>query len=166
VSFPFLRTLQLRTIISLIPNPITQESDNKLYNFAKSNGIALVHLECAPAGKGKKRGVPMDYPTVVMALNYMVHNVNSPVYIHCYNGGQVTSLVVACLRKLQLWNSISIFNEFINFTTNITVNDRTFVEGFNGEVDINPRDKPDWLWLGISKEQVEELPRIKVNSTS
>jgi len=166
VSFPFLRTLQLRTIISLTPNPITQESDSKLYNFAKSNGIALVHLECAQAGKGKKRGVPMDYPTLVMALNYMVHNVNSPVYIHCYNGGQVTSLVVACLRKLQLWNSISIFNEFINFTTNITVNDRNFVEGFNGEVDINPRDKPDWLWMGISKEQIEDLPRIKVNSTS
>ena len=37
VNFKFLETLQLKTIISLTPNPITKETDPELYNFAKEN---------------------------------------------------------------------------------------------------------------------------------
>ena len=58
VNFKFLETLQLKTIISLTPNPITKETDPELYNFAKENQIQLIHLECAQSGKGKKRGCP------------------------------------------------------------------------------------------------------------
>lgn len=166
VSFPFLNTLQLKTIISLTPNPITVESDPNLVAFAELNNIRLVHLECAPAGKGKKRGVPIDYSTVFQALQYMIHQSQGPIYIHCLNGGQVVSMVVACLRKVQFWSSISIFNEFINFTTSITVNDRNFVEGFEGEVKVNKNDKVEWLWIGMSKGVVENHPRLKVVEVS
>lgn len=162
VSYPFLSTLQLKTIISLTPNPITEESDSGLVNFAQTNNIQLIHLECAPAGKGKKRGVPIDYSTIFHALHYMIHKSYGPVYIHCLNGGQVVSMVVACLRKLQFWSSISIFNEFINYTLNITVNDRNFVEGFEGELKINTNTKVDWLWTGMSKGVVENHPRLKL----
>ncbi|RLV94819.1 putative tyrosine-protein phosphatase OCA6 [Spathaspora sp. JA1] len=162
VNLPFLETLRLKTIISLTPNPITLETDSKLYQFAHDNKIRLIHLECAPAGKGKKRGVPLEYHTILTAINYMIHNKHQPVYVHCLNGGQVTSLLVACLRKLQFWSLISIFNEFINFTTNITVNDRSFVEGFKGEINIDPDDKVDWLWVGVSKHVIGTHPKLKV----
>ena len=166
INLTFLKTLQLKVIISLTPNPITKETDPILYEFATANNIGLIHVECAQSGKGKKRGVPMGYTTVLQALNFMIHNEFAPVYIHCLNGGQVTSLVIACLRKLQFWSSISIFNEFINFTANITVNDRSFVEGFKGELNINSEDKVDWLWVGMSKGVVGSHPRIRVNETT
>lgn len=161
-NFPFLDTLNLTTIISLTPDPITQETDPQLYEFAKEKNITLIHIECAQSGKGKKRGVPMGYTTVLEALKFMIHKQFAPVYLHCLNGGQVTSLVIACLRKLQFWSSIAIFNEFINFTTNITVNDRTFVDGFRGEISILPNDKADWLWVGLSKGVVGNHPKIRV----
>ena len=75
----------------------------------------------------------------------------------------MTSLMVACLRKLQFWSAISIFNEFINFTTNITVNDRSFVDGFHGEIHINHDDKVDWLWVGVSKHVVGHHPKFQFN---
>lgn len=162
INFPFLQTLQLKTIVLLTPEPITAESDPKLHDFAKSNNIKLVHLECAQSGKGKKRGVPMGYSTIVDALNIMVLRDLAPMYVHCLNGGQVVSLVIACLRKVQFWSSIAIFNEFINFTSNITVNDRSFVDGFKGEINIDASNKVDWLWVGMSKGVVGNHPNIKV----
>lgn len=165
INFEFLKNLRLKTIISLTPLPITAETDPKLYEFAINNNIDLIHVECAQSGKGKKRGVPMGYTTIVSVMKYIIHNEYTPVYIHCLNGGQVTSLVVACLRKLQFWSSISIFNEFINFTTNITVNDRSFVEGFKGEININPSDKADWLWVGMSEGILSSHPRIRITKS-
>lgn len=161
-NFAYLESLNLSTIISLTPDPITSETDAQLYNFAKDRKINLIHIECAQSGKGKKRGVPMGYTSVLEALKYMIHNEFAPVYLHCLNGGQVTSLVIACLRKLQFWSSIAIFNEFINYTTNITVNDRTFVDGFKGEINIQPSDKAEWLWVGLSKGVVGSHPKIRV----
>ncbi|KAK6462308.1 hypothetical protein DFJ63DRAFT_152913 [Scheffersomyces coipomensis] len=161
INFKFIKSLQIKTLLSLTPDPVTPETDAKLYEFAMKNNIRLVHVECSQSGKGKKRGVPMGYTTVIEALNYIIHNEHAPIYIHCLNGGQVTSLVVACLRRLQFWSSISIFNEFINFTTSITVNDRNFVEGFKGQININAGDKVDWLWVGMSKGVIENHPKLK-----
>ncbi|CAK9436748.1 uncharacterized protein LODBEIA_P12700 [Lodderomyces beijingensis] len=165
-NFNFLATLNLQTIISLTPEPITPATDPQLHAWAQSNQIRLIHLECASGGKGKKRSTPLDYDTAIHALNIIIHQSNSPIFIHCLNGGQITSLLVACLRKLQFWSAISIFNEFINFTTNITVNDRLFVENFGGVVEINYDDKVPWLWVGVSKHLVNSHPKLKVRDVS
>lgn len=166
VNFPFLKSLHLKTIISLTPHPITPEYDENLSGFARENNINVIHLPCALLGKGKKRGVPLGYKTVLEALDKIVHHKFAPVYIHCLNGGQVLSLVIACLRTLQFWSSIAIFNEFINFTENITLNDRSFVEGFRGEINIDPDDRVDWLWVGMSKGVVGNHPKIRVTDAS
>lgn len=163
VNFPFLHNLDLKTIVSLTPQPVTEQSDPNLFHFAHKHGIKLIHLECALLGKGKKRGVPLGYSTVLEALDLIIHRQHAPIYIHCLNGGQVTSLVVACLRKLQFWASLTIFNEFINFSTNITVNDRTFVEGFKGEINVDTNNKVDWLWVGMSNGVVNSHPMIKIH---
>lgn len=162
VNFEFLYTLQLKTILSLTPDPVTEESDSQLYKFALQNNIALVHLKCDKLGKGKKRGVPIGYSAVLEALDYMIHSSYGPVYIHCLNGSQTTSLVIACLRKLQFWSSIAIFNEFINFATNITLNDRSFVDGFKGDIKVNYQDKVEWLWAGMNRGVVGNHPSIHV----
>lgn len=162
INFPFLQTLELTTIISLTPDPITEETDPLLYEFAAKNDITLVHLECTKLGKGKKRGVPLGYREILDALQYIIHTQHAPVYIHCLNGGQVTSLVVACLRKLQYWSSIAIFNEFINFTSNITINDRSFVESFAGEIQVLSKTKVNWLWAGMSRGVVNNHPNLRI----
>ena len=165
INFSFLESLKLKTIISLTPEPIDELTDPSLYKFASEHNIQLVHIECAHSGKGKKRGVPMGYTTILEALSFIIHDTFAPVYFHCLNGGQVTSLVVACLRKIQFWSSIAIFNEFINFTSNMTVNDRSFVDGFRGEVMYQPEDKVKWLWVGISKGVIGSHPTIKVTES-
>lgn len=165
INFPFLLSLNLKTIISLTPEPINRETDKALFEFAEQRNIKLIHLECARSGKGKKRGVPMGYTTVLEALDYMIHQENAPIYVHCLNGGQVTSLLIACLRKLQFWSSIAIFNEFINFTTSITLNDRSFVYGFRGEIGVRSDSKCEWLWEGLSKGIVKSHPNIRVTET-
>lgn len=160
VNFAFLASLNIKTIVSLTPDPIDNKTDENLYKFAEEQGIRLVHIECAQSGKGKKRGVPMGYTAVLQALDLMIHEQNSPLYIHCLNGGQVSSLIVACLRKVQFWSSIAIFNEFINYTTSITVNDRSFVDGFEGVIEVNNNDKVTWLWMGLSKGIISSHPSI------
>lgn len=166
VNLAFLRTLQLKTIISLTPEPISPESDPTLFEFCESYNVQLVHFEVGLGGKGKKRAVPIGYHDVLDVLHYIVHSTYAPIYVHCVNGGQITSLVVACLRKLQFWSSITIFNEFIDFTTNITVNDRTFVEGFSGEIHMDPQDKPLWLWAGFGHGVAASHPTLRIIETS
>lgn len=164
INFPFLQSLQLKTIISLTPEPITPQTDAKLCQFIKDNNIQLIHIECEKLGKGKKRGVPLGYTAVLTAIDYIIHSQHSPIYIHCLNGGQVTSLLVACLRKLQFWSSLTIFNEFINFTTNITVNDRSFVDNFQGDIVVDPNYKVEWLWNGMSRGVVNGHPKLKIHN--
>lgn len=164
INFLFLQSLNLKTILSLTPDPVTEKTDPKLYAFAQKNNIRLVHLECEKLGKGKKRGVPLGYSTVLEAIDYIIHCQHSPIYIHCLNGGQVTSLIIACLRKLQFWTTLTIFNEFINFTSNITLNDRSFVEGFRGDIKVDTADKVKWLWNGMSTGVVKNHPMLKVHN--
>lgn len=161
VNFSFLVSLKIKTIISLTPDPIDLDSDPGLYTFSESQGIQLVHIECAQSGKGKKRGVPMGYTAVLQALDLIIHKQHAPVFIHCLNGGQVTSLIVACLRKVQFWSSIAIFNEFINYTTSITAIDRAFVDGFEGEIEVDDEDKADWLWQGLNRGITSSHPSLK-----
>ena len=104
----------------------------------------------------------MGHTEVLQAVELVIHKKNAPVYIHCLNGGQVTSLFVACLRKLQFWSSIAIFNEFINFTSSITVNDRSFVESFKGEIHVVESERVDWLWAGMNRGVVGNHPHIRV----
>lgn len=63
INFRFLKRLQLKTIVSLTPDPITPETDEALYQFAQEEGITLIHIECSKEGGGKrkKRDVPIDY---------------------------------------------------------------------------------------------------------
>lgn len=163
INFPFLEGLKLKTIVSLIPKPVTMESDPKLYQFAMENNIRLVHLECEKLGKGKKRGVPIGYSTVLEAIDLIIHGQHSPIYIHCLNGGQVTSLIIACLRKLQFWSSLTIFNEFIGFASNITLNDRNFLEGFKGDIEVDSVNKVSWLWNGMSSGVLGSHPLLKIH---
>lgn len=83
------------------------------------------------------------------------------IYIYCNNGGQITSLVIACLRKLQLWSNVSIFDEFICYSESANHNDRSFVEQFIPNIEINRSEKIEWLWRGLNESVILNHPSLK-----
>lgn len=85
---------------------------------------------------------------------------NTPIYIHCLDGANVTGIVVMCLRKLQNWNLSTIFTEFSRFTraNYIASAESEFVETFKAEIEIGSKI-PQWLWQG---ERCAKHPTLKL----
>ncbi len=69
INHKFLKRLKLKTIVSLIPKPITEESDPILWKFCHDEGIMLIHIVAGVQdGKGKKRSVPLTNESVIETL--------------------------------------------------------------------------------------------------
>ncbi|KAL9550925.1 hypothetical protein MBANPS3_004499 [Mucor bainieri] len=152
----FLKRLRLKTILSLIPDKLMPE----MQEFCEENNINLLHLT---VDKMKEDNIPLTYNKTLMALQaskgqavlikilqLMIDPENHPLYIHCLDGADVTGLVIACLRKLQMWSISSALGEFVRnlHTSVISSEEFEFVENFkNFEVTI-PMTLPLWLWGG------------------
>ncbi|KAI9251552.1 tyrosine phosphatase family-domain-containing protein [Sporodiniella umbellata] len=152
----FLKRLQLKTILSLIPEKLTPE----MQQFCLENNIQMIYLK---VDKMKEDNIPLTYNKTLMALQFIIDPNNHPLYIHCLDGADVTGLVIACLRKLQMWNSTSALNEFSrNLHTNIISSEEfEFIENFkNFEVTI-PMTLPLWLWGGEVKFRKHSSLRLK-----
>ncbi|KAI8979201.1 protein-tyrosine phosphatase, partial [Mycotypha africana] len=101
----FLKRLRLKTILSLIPDKLTPE----IQEFCEENNINIFHLT---VDKMKEDNIPLTYNKTLLALQIMIDPNNLPLYVHCLDGADVTGLVVACLRKLQMWGVSSAMEEF------------------------------------------------------
>lgn len=152
INLPFLETLRLKYIVSLTPEPLT--NDNVMASFCTDKEIQTLHIECSNEKKSKtkvkrkKKQVPIEYDVVVQCVQFLIDKRHYPCYIHCTNGELVTSLVVACLRKLSYWSTVSIFNEYLTYTSSINIHERSFIENFNLEIEINDldmKDKVPWI---------------------
>ncbi|ODV87973.1 hypothetical protein CANARDRAFT_193178 [[Candida] arabinofermentans NRRL YB-2248] len=164
INYPYIKTLHLKTMIALMPDEITMENDPSLYSFCSKNNINLIHIEInnSTKDKGKKRGIPIEQEQVLKILEIVLDKDNDPTFIFCVNGGQITSLVIACLRKLQFWSSVSIYNEFVNYSSTINHNDRIFIENFKAKLKLPRNDKRvDWIWNGLSSKMIETHPNMK-----
>ncbi|KAI8388070.1 tyrosine phosphatase family-domain-containing protein [Radiomyces spectabilis] len=139
----FLKRLKLKTILSLIPDKLVPE----MQEFCEQQNIHMLHLTI---DKMKEDNIPLSYNKTLMALQIIIDPTNHPIYIHCLDGADVTGLVIACLRKLQMWSTSSAMVEFArNLHTNVVAPEEfEFVENFkNFEVTI-PITIPNWLWGG------------------
>jgi tyrosine-protein phosphatase OCA6 len=65
----------------------------------------------------------------------MINRVHQPIYVHCLNGSEITSLVVACLRKLQCWSVSSTMAEFGRFCL-VSPAHTSFIETFHLEIEV------------------------------
>jgi tyrosine-protein phosphatase OCA6 len=65
----------------------------------------------------------------------MINRVHQPIYVHCLNGSEVTSLVIACLRKLQCWSVSSTMAEFGRFCL-VRPAHTSFIETFHAEIEV------------------------------
>ncbi|KAG5360344.1 putative tyrosine-protein phosphatase OCA6 [Yarrowia sp. B02] len=182
----FLQRLRLKTIVSLTPKPI----EGPFAEWAEENDITVIHIPAAPEGKAyktlfedpetqakekekkktekkearktkkKTRTLPINYEVAIEAIGYMINADCQPTYIHCLNGSEVTSLVVACLRKLSFWSSVSITGEYVGFAQLSATADR-FIEDFKAEIEI-PANPVPWMWRGLSIGVVKRHPTLKI----
>jgi Tyrosine phosphatase family len=94
----------------------------------------------------------------------MIHRVHLPLYVHCLNGSEVVSLVIACLRKLQCWSISSTMAEFGRYCL-VKPAHTSFIETFHLEIEI-PRFCPRWLFRGIGPKGrdgvIPEHPTLKL----
>ncbi|KAL3521905.1 hypothetical protein ACH5RR_014739 [Cinchona calisaya] len=124
-NFPFLRTLGLRSIIYLCPEPYPVANAE----FLKANGIRLFQFGI----EGSKEpfvNIPED--SIREALEVVLDEKNRPLLIHCKRGKHRTGCLVGCLRKLQKWCLTSIFDEYQRYAADkARVSDQRFIELFD-----------------------------------
>nr|XP_027086882.1 probable tyrosine-protein phosphatase DSP4 isoform X1 [Coffea arabica] len=123
-NFSFLRTLGLRSIIYLCPEPYPVANAE----FLKANGIRLFQFGI----EGSKEpfvNIPED--SIREALEIVLDEKNRPLLMHCKRGKHRTGCLVGCLRKLQRWCLTSIFDEYQRFAADkARVSDQRFIELF------------------------------------
>ncbi|BAT83530.1 hypothetical protein LR48_Vigan03g040100 [Vigna angularis] len=124
-NFPFLQTLNLRSIIYLCPEPYPEEN----LEFLRSQNIRLFQF----AIEGKTDiSTPILKDSIMDALKVLIDVRNHPVLIHCKRGKHRTGCLVGCLRKLQNWCLSSVFEEYQRFAgAKSRTMDLTFIEMFD-----------------------------------
>ncbi|KAI3783753.1 hypothetical protein L1987_42839 [Smallanthus sonchifolius] len=104
-NFPFLETLQLRSIIYLCPEPYPEEN----LEFLKANNIRLFQFGIDGT---KELSIDVLRNIITEALNLLIDVRVHPVLIHCKRGKHRTGCVVGSLRKLQNWCLSSVLEEY------------------------------------------------------
>ncbi|KAJ8512806.1 hypothetical protein OPV22_003240 [Ensete ventricosum] len=124
-NFGFLRTLRLRSVLCLCPEPYPEAN----LEFLRENGIRLFQFGIENR-KEPFANIPED--TIREALKVVLDVRNRPLLIHCKRGKHRTGCVVGCLRKLQRWCLTSIFDEYRRFAAaKARISDQRFIERFD-----------------------------------
>jgi tyrosine-protein phosphatase SIW14 len=142
-NFDFLQSLQLKTIITLVPEEIPED----YREFMKSAGIQhfQVHIN---ANKGAVRVQSCD---INRALNLVLDRTNHPILIHCNKGKHRTGCVVATVRRIQGLDIEAIRHEYHTYADpKARFWDEVFFEHF----DVNTV-----MWLARKENWV--LPEIQ-----
>lgn len=106
-NFPFLKSLNLRSIIYLCPEPYPEEN----LEFLRINNIKLFQFGI----DGTKEPSAMSSSAITEALKVITDVRNHPVLIHCKRGKHRTGCLVGCLRKLQNWCMSAVVEEYKHF---------------------------------------------------
>ncbi|KAJ3270690.1 hypothetical protein HDV01_007514 [Terramyces sp. JEL0728] len=139
-NFSFLKKLQLKSILTLILEDYPDQ--NKV--FLKENNINLFQFGVA-GNKEPFVDIPVD--KISKALTVILDVRNHPLLIHCNKGKHRTGCLVGCLRKVQHWSYVSIFEEYRMFSHPKSRSmDQQFIELFDtSQVRASPDYLPDWM---------------------
>ncbi|KAK1423967.1 hypothetical protein QVD17_19278 [Tagetes erecta] len=125
VNFSFIKTLGLRSIVYLCPEPYPVHN----VEFLKANRIHLFQFGIEGT---KEPFVNIPEMTIREALKVVLDVNNHPLLIHCKRGKHRTGCVVGCLRKIQRWCLTSIFDEYQRFAAaKARISDQRFMELFD-----------------------------------
>ncbi|WVO16284.1 hypothetical protein L204_103959 [Cryptococcus depauperatus] len=109
-NLAFVSRLGLKTIILLRKKAL--KSDEALSLWAKREGVSVVWIEAEEMGDEK---LGIGKADVGQVLKLVLNPTLYPLYIADVDGKSHTTLVIACLRKLQGWHMESVINEICRF---------------------------------------------------
>ncbi|CAO1614424.1 unnamed protein product [Sympodiomycopsis kandeliae] len=125
--FPFLKTLGLKSVLTLI----LEEYPEQNTNFLDEEGITFFQYGI-PGNKEPFVSIPSD--KIASALLTILDYRNHPMLIHCNKGKHRTGCLIGCLRKLQNWSLTIIFDEYRRFSfPKSRAMDQEFIELFDVE---------------------------------
>lgn len=130
-NFSFLKSLKLKTILTLVPEPFPPE----YVEFMEANGIRQ-EVVLIPANK---ETIKIDSPVMIKALGVVLDKANHPILIHCNKGKHRTGCVVACFRKIQGESLDGVLTEYHAYADpKARILDEIFIKDF---------DERTLLWL-------------------
>ena len=142
--------MKLKTIISLIP----EKPVNDIIEFTKKYEININHFKVS----AWKETNSINEEQMNQILELLIDSRNSPIYIHCLDGGNVTSQVIMCLRKLQNYDMKSIFDEAKKYTEKISDDEKNFLKNYKGTIKVVEEENiQSWLyepWWKSNSEMV------------
>ncbi|WFD22538.1 protein-tyrosine-phosphatase [Malassezia equina] len=151
--FPFLKTLGLRSVLTLILEDYPEQN----IQFLDENGIRFFQYGIP----GNKEPfvqstllylTPVPGETIAAALTTILDRRNHPMLIHCNKGKHRTGCLIGCLRKMQQWSLTTIFDEYRRFSFPKSRSmDQEFIELFGEKAvwsQVDPRWLPSWSVLG------------------
>ncbi|KAI1765249.1 protein-tyrosine phosphatase [Hypoxylon sp. FL1150] len=105
-DYPFMQTLNLKTIVTLVGKELPQEYQE----FIQANGIAHDVFDMVGT---KKAVIPTE--TMQSILSIVNDRKNYPLLIHCNHGRHRTGCVIGALRKIHEWDTTSVIQEYSKF---------------------------------------------------
>lgn len=111
LNFPFLHTLNLKSIITLSPEVITGHFLSFVNDLSINNICLDSSSQTRVSGLIVEASV-ISEETVIEVLKLLSNKDNLPLLITCRTGKKLTGAVVGCLRKLQRWSLVSILEEY------------------------------------------------------
>ncbi|WFD30628.1 hypothetical protein MSPP1_001649 [Malassezia sp. CBS 17886] len=161
----FLETLHLRTIVSLTPKPI--DDDDAIRSWARTqHGGVGVHIVHVRTERPKEESGGLTREGAARAMLELLNREKLPLYVHCLDGVEATSMLVACLRKIQGWSEDSVYAELARgvhvsasrlagVPMDVPPHLAQFVERY-GQPDgvlVPPCDRiPSWLWPRLNAQ--------------
>ena len=151
-NYRFLKRLQLCSIVSLLPEEPTQD----LLDWCEANKVQCHHRHVTVF----RDEITLTHERAAELLQLVISADRQPVYLHCLDGGQVTGVIIMCLRKLQRWSMPPASNEFARFMRKGS-NDTPlqtpahvllFVSNFRPDLEFSrclPDSVPRWLAIAV-----------------
>ncbi|KPI82973.1 putative tyrosine phosphatase [Leptomonas seymouri] len=140
-NYSFLCALRLRSILYLCPEDYAESN----LKFCEENGIHVLRF---PTEGNKEPFNDISEPLMHRILGAICDTRNLPLLIHCNKGKHRTGTVVACLRHLQGWSLVSIFEEYKRFASDkARVGDQQYVELYHPIVKLTPPFVAPWVTI-------------------
>jgi tyrosine-protein phosphatase SIW14 len=143
-NFNFLLKLGIKSVLYVGGGEYVNENAR----FLNENGIKL--FQC-PTDGNEEPFISIPFELFQEALNHLLDIRNYPILIHCFKGKHQTGCLVGCLRKLQRWGLMSIFEEYKRFSPKPKPLDLQFIELFQPQI-LRDRNLPDWITTGDNKD--------------
>ena len=150
--FPFLKTLGLRSVLTLILEDYPEQN----IQFLDENGIRFFQYGI-PGNKEPFVQIPSQ--TITAALATILDRRNHPMLIHCNKGKHRTGCLIGCLRKLQQWSLTTIFDEYRRFSYPKSRSmDQEFIELYSEQA-VWPHIEPQWMprWTVLGRREILSL---------